>query len=78
MEERIMKKLVVLLVVGIMVLALAAPVFAARPDHPPTPEQSVNVAPAQAAGGLHRACGNTSGIANHVLLFRVGPGPHGK
>ena len=50
--------------------------FAARPGHPPTPEPSENVAPSQAAGGLHRACGNTDGIANHVLLYRVGPGPH--
>ena len=73
-----MKKLLVVMVVVLMVLALSAPVFAAGPGHPPTPEPSVNVAPAQAAGGLHRACANLDpgGKAFHVLLYRVGPGPH--
>ena len=67
-----MKKALVILIVVVLLMVIAAPAFA----HPPVPEQSKNLAPAQAAGGLHKACGNTSGIANHVLLYRVGPGPH--
>ena len=63
-------------------MAFAAPAFAAGhvpPGHPPTPEPSVNVAPLQAKDGLHAACGNLDpgGKAFHVLLYRVGPGPHG-
>jgi hypothetical protein len=67
-----MKKVLVILMVVILLMVLATPAFA----HIPVPEQSKNLAPAVAAGGLHKACGNTSGIANHVLLYRVGPGPH--
>ena len=74
-----MKRLLVVLIVVVMVLALATPAFAARPAHPPTPEPSVGVAPSQAAGGLHTACPNLDpdGIAFHVFLYRLGPGPHG-
>ena len=74
-----MKKMMIMLVVVALVMAFASPAFAARPNHPPTPGPSVNVAPPQAAGGLHTACSNLDpgGIAFHVLLFRVGPGPHG-
>jgi len=68
-----MKKLVVLLVVGIMVLALAAPVFA----HPPHAEGEAGKANANAKFGLHRACEavseNSNGRAAHVLAFWVGP-----
>jgi len=72
-----MKRFLVVLVVVVMVLALATPAFAARPDHPPTPDPSINVAPSQAAGGLHTAAFNLDqeGKAFHVLLYRVSPGP---
>lgn len=73
-----MKKMIIMLVVVALVMAFASPAFAARPEHPPTPGPSVNVAPLQAAGGLHTAYPNLDpdGIAFHVLLYRVGPGPH--
>jgi len=73
-----MKKALIMLIVVVMVLAFATSSFAARPDHPPTPESSVNVAPSAAAAGLHTACFNLDedGKAFHILLYRVGPGPH--
>jgi len=73
-----MKKMMIMLVVVALVMAFASPAFAARPEHPPTPGPSVNVAPLQAAGGLHTACPNLDpeGIAFHVFLFRLGPGRH--
>jgi len=75
-----MKKLLIMLVVVALVMALATSAFAARPDHPPTPEPSVGVAPGQAAFGLHTACPNLDedGVAFHVFLYRLGPGPHGE
>jgi len=68
-----MKKLVVLLIVGIMVLALSAPVFA----HPPHAEGEAGKANENAKFGLHEACGavseNSNGRAAHVLAVWVGP-----
>ena len=73
-----MKKTMVLVLVVLMVSLSASTAFAARPPHPPTPEPSINVAPIEAAYGLHRACPNLNeeGKAFHIFLFRLGPGPH--
>lgn len=67
-----MKKLLIIFLLLTIVAVFALPVIA----HPQVPEQSKNVAPAKATEGLHTACPNLEGIAFHVLLYRVGPGPH--
>ena len=73
-----MKNALVVLIVVLMVVAFTAFTFAARPDHPPVPEPSVNIAPDAAAIGLHTACTNLDpeGKAFHIFLYRLGPGPH--
>ncbi len=73
-----MKKFLVILVVVILMMALASSAFAARPDHPPKPEPSIEVAPSEASFGLHVACPNLDpeGKAFHIFLYRLGPGPH--
>jgi len=58
-----MKKLLVVLVVVVMVLALASPVFAARPDHPKGPDSM----PDQAVGGLHRAVVEVPDFPYHIV-----------
>ena len=73
-----MKKLLVVLMIVALVMVFAAPALAAGHRYPPTPAPSVGVAPLEAAFGLHTACPNLDpgGIAFHVFLFRLGPGPH--
>ena len=73
-----MKKFLVILLIVALVMVFASSAFAARPAHPPTPAPSVGVAPLEAAFGLHTACPNLDpdGVAFHVFLFRLGPGPH--
>jgi len=73
-----MKKFLIVLLVVLLVIASTSMAFAARPAHPPTPGPSIGVAPMEAAYGLHRACPNLDpdGIAFHVFLYRLGPGPH--
>ena len=69
-----MKKVVVVLIVVLMILAIAAPVMA----HPKGPDSM----PAKAAGGLHKAYFNLadSSVSHHVvggLMLRLdGPCPH--
>ena len=71
------KKLVIMLLVVVMLLALSVPALA----HPPHNEGEAGKANANAADGLHRAAENVAdanGRAAHVLLYWVGPGPgHG-
>lgn len=75
-----MKKAFVFLVIVALMVVFATSAFAARPDHVPTPEPSISVAPTAASFGLHTACPNldSEGIAFHVFLYRLGPGPHGE
>ena len=70
------KKLIVMLLVVVMLLAMTSAVFA----HP-LPPRSPGVANPAAAGGLHRACEqlDPDGVPFHVFLFWLSPGPdHGK
>ena len=64
------KKLVIILLVVVMVLALTSSVFA----HP-LPPRSPGVANPAAADGLHRAAPqlDPDGVAAHVFLFWLSP-----
>ena len=82
-----MKKLLVVLMIVALVMAFAAPAFAAghegpgTPGHPNVDPDKAGRANANAADGLHKAAANVAnanGRAAHVLLYWVGPGPgHG-
>ena len=56
------KKVSILLVV-MLILAVAAPAMAARPDHPPGPSSM----PEASIGGVHRAAPEVPGFPQHIL-----------
>jgi len=58
-----MKRFLVVLVVVVMVLALATPVFAARPDHPKGPDSM----PDESVGGLHAGAKEVPEFPQHIL-----------
>jgi len=64
------KKLIVMLLVVVMLLAMTSAVFA----HP-LPPRSPGVANPAAAGGLHRAAPqlDPEGVAAHVFIFWLSP-----